>query len=230
MTNREDAVNTITTRTLIETAMHSINEAGAGQPDPITLDAPPSDRPGHGGPVEWHPLVALAAAGHIVQHWTAGHRYRGPFEIESGRHVGHAATLTSPATGTQPALRMEGGGFPDQGDIWVRELCGHTGCTANAPAGPGSRCHDHLGDPAPDGQSATHWAQLAAAAWRRQHPTAGEEARLLDNDRRALITGATRAGLTKMELHRATGIARTTIDRIIDPPAPVDFDDDNAPA
>ncbi|MFJ1859967.1 hypothetical protein ACIOHA_21950 [Streptomyces anulatus] len=46
----------------------------------------------------------------------------------------------------------------------IVELCGHAFCSNEAPASPGSRCADHLGDPVPDGCGPDHWLHLAGEA------------------------------------------------------------------
>ncbi|WP_224285028.1 hypothetical protein [Streptomyces sp. LS1784] len=101
----------------------------------------------------------------------------------------------------------------------IVDLCGHTDCVEPAPAGPGSRCCQHFADPVRDGQERTHWARIAAEAWRSEHPTGGEEKVRLDNARNVLVLGALAASMRPSDLHRATGIARTTIDRIQAPAA-----------
>ncbi|MEU8480994.1 hypothetical protein [Streptomyces hygroscopicus] len=162
--------------------------------------------------VAWAPETALAVAGHICQHWGIGvstrrlivERYRG-FVVTLRYEVWHGTYRLNVA-------ELEDG--PQ-----VAELCGRIDCTDPAPAGPSSRCSRHFGDPVPDSQQDTHWAQIAAEAWRAKYPTAGEEKVLLDNARNALVVGALAAGMRPMDLHRAMGIARTTIDRI-DAPQP----------
>ncbi|WP_043463923.1 hypothetical protein [Kitasatospora sp. MBT66] len=215
--------STVTTGQLIREAMASIEQAGTdeGTPTPVVLDSPSTERVGWGGPVEWHPLVALAVAGHIVQHWSDGWQHKGPFEVETGSPIRRTAVLHYPGTPRFASRRLMAGGHPDDG-IRVRELCGHRTCMEDAPAGPGSRCPAHFGDPVEGAHwDHTRWARIAAEAWRTKHPTAGEEKVMLDNERNHLIAAALGVGMRPIDLHRATGIARTTIDRVADSqPAP----------
>ncbi|MER7707219.1 hypothetical protein ABTX81_30500 [Kitasatospora sp. NPDC097605] len=210
---------TVTTGQLLRDAMASIEQAGTGEeePAPVLLHSPPSDRAGHGGTVGWHPLVAIAAAGHIVQHWSDGWQHKGPFEVEAGSPAGRAAVLLYPGTPSFASRRLEAGGHPSDG-IRVRELCGHHGCAEDAPAGPGSRCSAHFSDPVPTWRKdSTYWARIAIDAWRTKYPTRGEEKTLLDNERHRLIEGALSIGMRSSDLHETTGIDRAAIDRIADP-------------
>ncbi|MEV7190016.1 hypothetical protein [Kitasatospora sp. NPDC093102] len=175
--------------------------------DKVAFDAPAYADRQTVTEVRWDPGTALAVAGHICQYWginaatsrlTVEHR-RG-FVVTMRYEVWHGTYRLAV-------------GEHEEGPAIV-DLCGHTDCVEPAPAGPGSRCCQHFADPVRDGQERTHWARIAAEAWRSEHPTGGEEKVRLDNARNALVLGALAAGMRPTDLHRATGIARTTIDRI----------------
>ncbi|MEV8605548.1 hypothetical protein AB0465_37400 [Streptomyces griseoviridis] len=163
------------------------------------------------GEITWAPETALAAAGHICQHWGIGVSTR-PLTVEAHRLGGITVVLRHEVWhGTYRALVQES---PDLGSAIV-QLCGHIGCTEEAA--PGARCHLHLTDPTPEHYPPTHWAEIAADRWGRRHPTSGENKTLLDNERNQLIRAALDAGMKPIHLHRRTGIARTTIDRVLSP-------------
>lgn len=186
--------------------------------------------PGVQYPIKWDPELALAALGHMAQHWPS---YVQEIAVEGGTPGAGAAILTG-AHGDRGPLRIRVGLGEAPGTAAVRELCGHPGCDNTAPAQAGTRCWEHFQDPAPAGETATYWAEQALTAWAEVHaaPT-GEAASYADTVRRSLIHAARAAGMSKNRIHVVTGVARSTIDRIIDPPAPAaeaDDDYDNTPA
>lgn len=197
----------------------------------VAFRAPVFARPGtNRGTIEvsWDPEMALAVAGHICRHWGQGVA-TARLTIEHWR-TGWVSLAHEAWHGSYrlSCARVDAG--PQ-----ITELCGHIGCMWDAPAGPGSRCPEHFADrQLSDYHPPTHWAEIAAEAWRHQHPTVGEEKSMMDTARRCLVTGAMAVGMEKADLHRITGIARTTIDRILapapDPAEAYDEDDDNAPA
>lgn len=165
----------------------------------------------HGGTttVSWDPETALAVAGHICQHWGHGIATR-RVTVEHERSF--VVTLRHEEWYGTYRLRVRK--LPEGPQL--TELCGHDGCDWEAPAGPGSRCAFHTTDPVPAGKEPTYWGRIAAEAWAAKHNPQGERGRLADNERNGVIIGGIRAGLKKKELHQITGIARTTIDRILD--------------
>ncbi|MFV2172450.1 hypothetical protein ACFHW2_03595 [Actinomadura sp. LOL_016] len=148
------------------------------------------------------PALAIAMAGHVLSAWEArtfqveraerGERMRF-FTAAGGRpeRVFRACTLFDPELGTQRVI----------------ELCGHSFCSNRAPAGAGSRCGEHLGDPVPDGCGPDFWLRKAGEAAR-----ADERGRDGLSETEALAVQAARAGVPVAEVGRATGIHRWAVD------------------
>ncbi|MFB7673192.1 hypothetical protein ACFC26_17460 [Kitasatospora purpeofusca] len=227
-------MESVLTRDLIRLAMDSIERLGTGEdlPDPVVLNLPEGLPQSHGRTVRWAPLVALAVAGHICQHWHGGNRQRGPFLIENGHAAGGWATLLALGDNGSASRRLQAGGSPwSEHGIRVVELCGHRGCGEHAPAGPGSRCPGHFGDPAPRGERGTHWAEIAAQAWEERYGSNGDEHPRRVADRRSwLVKSAVAAGMTEDELAAAAGLGGGAVDRILRPRSEPERDDyDDAP-
>ncbi|MFE3601333.1 hypothetical protein [Streptomyces sp. NPDC059142] len=189
----------------------------------VTFGAP---RPAGGtAEISWAPETALAAAGHICQHW-------GDFSGISTRRL-----ALEPARGFSVILRHKTGhGFyrivvtEDVDGPDVGELCGHAGCPETAPAGAGSRCPDHVTDSVPHGADRAYWGVIAARAWARTCATTGEAGVRNQTRRDGVVSGGIAAGMQKIDIARITGIARTTIDRIIQGPPAVQADDSDGGA
>ncbi|MFJ1992999.1 RING finger protein [Streptomyces asiaticus] len=221
-------MTTITHRQLINDAIKAedtlIATSGDDPHADIYVHIP---HPGRGKKTNWWPATAYATAGHIAQHWNST---TAPLTIEDGQF--NRVWLRMEATPMHPAYRLEATQGEGTEPV-TRELCGHTGCREIAPAGPGSRCPKHFTDDTPTGKGATYWAELAATAWAETNSPRGEAVQLADNVRNGIVIGGLEAGMTKHRLHQITGIARTTIDRIIEP-QPLAFDgsddDEDAPA
>ncbi|MEV8402569.1 hypothetical protein [Streptomyces niveus] len=178
----------------------------------ITFTAPKflrPDRVGDDVQVSWSAEMALAVAGHICQHWGMGVSTR-PLVIESARR----SVITLRYEAWHGTYRLAA--YFDESRPHIIERCGHSGCQWAAPR-PGARCDEHFTDEVQEHQASTHWAEVAAEEWRRKHPTSGEDKTMLDNERNGLIKAAIGVGMKPMELHRRTGIARSTIDRILSP-------------
>ncbi|MFJ3934177.1 hypothetical protein [Streptomyces sp. NPDC090029] len=83
----------------------------------------------------------------------------------------------------------------------IFELCGHSFCSNKAPAGPGSRCADHLGDPVPDASHPDYWLNRAArAAASIDHGRGGL------TERQTLAVHAADAGMPLAKIGRETGV------------------------
>ncbi|MFJ5926497.1 hypothetical protein ACIQF6_28235 [Kitasatospora sp. NPDC092948] len=214
-------MESVLTRDLIRLATESIDRLGAAEelPDPVVLELPDTLPLSRGRTVEWHPLVALAVAGHICRYWAQGAGPRGPFAIEAGSSPAGWATLVSPGNGSCPSRRLQAGGGPwSPSGIWITELCGHPRCTEPAPAGPGSRCPSHFGDPGPSGGTGPHWADLAARAWGERHGADGREhPRRVAERLSRLVKQAVAAGMPKEDVAAATGSRRAAVAEILRP-------------
>jgi hypothetical protein len=176
------------------------------------------------------PSTAIALVGHLYQHTPS--EAENPLTVE--RIVSPwRACLTSNISWKQRRI-LVGDHTDDPGSesCLIEELCGHVGCNEEAPAGPGSRCSVHYTDPVPAGWSTSYWAELGIEAWARAHKETGEEGALVRNRRNGVVLGGVAAGMEKAAIHRLTGIARTTIDRILDPVPDRQWEDDdpNGPA
>jgi hypothetical protein len=173
-------------------------------------------------PFQPFPALAIAMAGHVLSAWEVrtfqveraqrGERMR--FFTAAGgkpRRVFRACTLFNPELGTQRVI----------------ELCAHSFCSNMAPAGPGSRCADHLGDPVPEGCGPDHWLHVAGEAAK-----SAERARGGLTETEALAVQATRAGVPMAEVVRATGVHEGTVHALsaesASVPDDVDISDDPA--
>ncbi|MFJ4679197.1 hypothetical protein [Kitasatospora sp. NPDC088783] len=209
-------MQSVLTRDLIGLATRSLDRPGAGgAPDPVLLPLPDTLPASRGRTVRWHPLVALAVAGHICRHWAQGEGADGPFEVEDGQSASGWIVLASPGDGR----RLQAGGDPwAPSGIWITELCGHPACPQAAPAGPGTRCPDHFTDPDPYGAPGTHWADLATRAWGERYGGDGpEHPRRTDERRRWLVEAAVAAGLPEDEVATAIGTGPATVREILRP-------------
>lgn len=159
---------------------------------------------------------------------------RGPFEIEDGSSPAGWATLLSPGDERLPSRRLQAGGSQwGHRGIWVVELCGHRGCAERAPAGPGSRCPGHFGDPGPRGKQGTHWAELAAHAWAERYGADGSEyVRRVAEQRSWLVRAAVAAGMAEEDLAASAGLSGDVVDEILRPRSKQEWDGgyDDAPA
>jgi hypothetical protein len=208
---------TVTARQLVLSAHARMSDTPVEGLDPeLRLELP------GGGVAKWSPETAIAVAGHIYQHWTQGSGL--PLIVE--RYDRITAGLRSQGTNRLPSRRIR---VSDGPEPTITEMCGHEGCDQEAPAGPGSRCTlNHITDRVPRGEDSTYWARIAAEAWAATYNPRGQWAHMHENRRNGIVRAAYLAGMPKTELHQITGIARTTIDRILEalglvnprPPAP----------
>jgi hypothetical protein len=178
--------------------------------------------------------LAIAIAAHVITAWELP-----TFQVERGDHGDRIRYFTAVGDGG-PRLRACTVFVPELGTQRVVELCGHAWCANTAPAGPGSRCWDHLGDPPPDGlwrasprpgdrapgeDDRAYWLRRAADAARAEDRVHGP--------RRAerLAVAAAGAGLPLEEICRATGEAAWTVHALTEepPPRPDDVDDADDP-
>lgn len=176
------------------------------------------------------PTTAAALAGYVCQHTPSA--CSAPLTVE--RIVSPWRACLTSNIGWKRRRILVGDHTDDPGSesCLIVELCGHVACTEEAPAGPGSRCSNHYTDPVPEGWEPTHWAELGITAWARTYRETGEEGTLVRNRRNGVVKGGIAAGVEKATIHRLTGIARSTIDRILDPAPATQWDDDdpNGPA
>ncbi|OLT10078.1 hypothetical protein BJF79_04975 [Actinomadura sp. CNU-125] len=168
------------------------------------------------------PALAIAMAGHVLSAWEvrtfqverAGRDERMRFFTAEGgepARVFRACTLFDPGLGTQRVV----------------ELCGHSFCTNRAPAGAGSRCGDHVGDPVPDGCGPDHWLREAGEA-----AGAAERGRDGLTEPEALAVQAVRAGVPAGEVVPATGVGEWRLHALTGaaPEVPEDVDGSDDPA
>ncbi|MFI0481973.1 hypothetical protein [Actinomadura sp. 9N215] len=142
------------------------------------------------------PALAIVMAGHVLSAWEVR-----TFQVERAKRDERIRFFT--ATGGKPRRVFRACTLfdPELGTQRIIELCGHASCTNKAPASPGSRCADHLGDPVPDTCDPAYWLHRA-----------GEAARSAERDRggltetETLAVHAARAGLPMAEVRRATEI------------------------
>lgn len=159
----------------------------------------------------WCPEVALAVAGHISQHWI--HATTKPLHVAQARSS--FTTVLSYTDGDRTyRLAVYGGLYASvvKGEQVLAELCGHDDCFNPAPAGPGSRCFQHTTDPTPRNEDTTYWGRIAAEAWAAHSNPHRPRA---DQERNGVVLGGLASGLGRMDLHKITGMSRSTIDRII---------------
>ncbi|MFJ5071615.1 hypothetical protein ACIQC7_34885 [Kitasatospora sp. NPDC088556] len=208
-------METVLTRDLIRVAMESIEQAGTDRdPTPVVLEFPTSEH--MGAVVRWHPLVALAVAGHICQWWSPSRQQRGPFVVETGWPLRDQVVLRCPESDRGPSLRVLCGGDPLFG-IAILELCGHPECQEPAPAGPGSRCPAHFTDPVPKGRGQTYWAEIAAGAWRTRYLEGDEYPQRVASRRAGLVAAAVAAGMDEEEVAAVAGLGGAVVDEILHP-------------
>ncbi|MEV2277410.1 hypothetical protein AB0I72_17685 [Nocardiopsis sp. NPDC049922] len=160
--------------------------------------------------------LALAMAAHVLSAWEVR-----TFQVERADPRERIRYFT--AVGDDPRLVFRACTLfvPEHGTQRVVELCGHSFCSNRAPAAPGSRCADHLGDPAP-GNLPLHgrrteypWLDLAVEAARYGRAGLTEK---------TLAVHAIRAGLSPEEVRRALDMPTWTLHALTDGPAPIPDD------
>lgn len=169
--------------------------------------------------------LAVAMAAHVLTAWELTE-----FQVERADRddrIRYFTAIDEPG----PRLRACTVFVPELGTQRVVELCGHPGCTTVAPAGPGTRCWDHLGDPPPAGpwRASPHRGDPAPgtadhAYWLRR---AADAARAQDQDSSRsdrLAVAATAAGLPLDEICRALGRSAWEVHPLIEDPTPLPDD------
>lgn len=181
-----------------------------------TLDGPDSP------PFRPFPALAIAMAGHVLSAWEVR-----TFQVERARRDERVRYFT--AAGGRPGRVFRACTLfdPELGTQRVLELCGHSRCGNGAPAGPGSRCADHLDDPVPDTCDPGHWLRAAGEAAR-----AAERGRDGLTETEELAARAARAGVPVAEIRRATGLGEWRVNALSgrSPEVPDDIDDSDDPA
>ncbi|MFD5427374.1 hypothetical protein [Streptomyces sp. NPDC127084] len=152
--------------------------------------------------------LALAMAAHALSGWEVK-----TFQVERARPGERIRYFTAIDSDPRRPLRACTVFVPQLGTQRVAELCGHFSCPNEAPAGPGSRCADHVGDPEPANTGPSHWLRLAGGAAR-----AAEHARGGLTALERLTVHASRAGLPATEVRRALGMPAWTLDTLVDDP------------
>ncbi|MFE7044677.1 hypothetical protein ACFU9X_36235 [Streptomyces atratus] len=169
-------------------------------------------------PFQPFPALAIAMAGHVLSAWEVR-----TFQVERAKRGERIRFFTEPRRVLRACTLFD----PKLGTQRVIELCGHSFCSNKAPAGPGSRCADHLGDPVPDICDPDYWLHLASEAARSVEYGRGG---LTETE--ALAVHAARAGVPMAEVGRATGIPQWTVHALSGGSArvPEDVDSSDDPA
>ncbi|MDV5142893.1 hypothetical protein R1T08_00765 [Streptomyces sp. SBC-4] len=168
------------------------------------------------------PALAIAMAGHVLSAWEVTR-----FQVERARRGERIRFFTAAGGEPRRAFRACTLFDPELGTQRVVELCGHSFCSNKAPAAPGSRCADHLGDPVPDSCGPYYWLHMAGEAARSvEHGHGGL------TEAEALAVHAARAGVPMAEVGRASGIPRWTVHALSGGSArvPEDVDSSDDPA
>ncbi|WP_433331366.1 hypothetical protein [Spirillospora sp. CA-294931] len=186
---------------LLATALRHLDDDDTRRPiaEIPTLDASTTR------PFRPFPALAIAMASHVLTAW----ELRG-FRVERGDHGDRMRWFTAVGTEALRPFRACTLFVPDLGTQRVIEMCGHAFCPNIAPAGPGSRCWDHLRDPSPEDPML--WLRLAAEAT--------SPAQRAHTDPEGLALAATRLGLPLDEVCRATRLLEWTVQDLADEPAP----------
>ncbi|MBF9131187.1 hypothetical protein I0C86_19800 [Plantactinospora sp. S1510] len=177
------------------------------------------------------PALAIAIATHVITAWELK-----TFQVERADQGDRIRYFTA-IDDHGPRLRACTVFVPELGTQRVVEMCGHSWCPNTAPAGPGSRCWNHLGDPPPEGlwRASPRLGDLGPgeddrAYWLRR---AADVARAKDYARgrsraERLAVAAAGAGLPLEEVCRATGEAAWVVRALIEDPLPLPDDVDDA--
>ncbi|MCH0543182.1 hypothetical protein I3F58_27245 [Streptomyces sp. MUM 203J] len=168
------------------------------------------------------PALAVAMAGHVLSAWEVR-----TFRVERARRGERIRFFTATGGGPRRVFRACTLFDPVLGTQQVVELCGRSFCNNKAPAGPGSRCADHLGDPVPDGCSPEFWLHMAGeAACSIEYGRGGL------SETEALAVHAVRAGMPMEEVYHATTVGQWRLHvltrRSVE--VPQDIDDSDNPA
>ncbi|MEU5877868.1 hypothetical protein [Spirillospora sp. NPDC047279] len=201
---------------LLTLALGHLDDADTRRPftEIPTLDGPTPFRP--------FPALAIAMAGHVLSAWEVR-----TFQVERAERGERVRYFTAAGGRPRRVFRACTVFVPELGTQRVIELCGHSSCSNEAPAGPGSRCAGHLGDPVPDVCGPDHWLRMAGEAAR-----SAERGRGGLTETEALAVHAVRAGLSAAEVGRATGIHEWTVHALSGESArvPEDVDGSDDPA
>ncbi|URM98423.1 hypothetical protein LUW76_31015 [Actinomadura madurae] len=165
------------------------------------------------------PALAIAMASHVLSAWEVR-----TFQVERGDHGDRIRYFTAVGHDSLRPFRACTVFVPDLGTQRVVEMCGHAFCSNIAPAGPGSRCPDHLLDPASNGPF--HWLRLAGEA-----AISAERQRGARPETENLTVAAIRRGLPLPEICRAVSADIWTVQALADEPVPLpdDINDSDNP-
>ncbi|MFI6900601.1 hypothetical protein ACIBKY_05040 [Nonomuraea sp. NPDC050394] len=213
MTNPADTI--VNAAELLATALRHLDDFDSRRPIASipTLDEATSR------PFLPFPALAIAMASHVLSAWEVR-----TFQVERGDRGDRIRYFTAVGDDLRRPFRACTVFVPDLGTQRVVEMCGHAFCPNIAPAGPGSRCPDHLRDPAPG--DPLHWLRLAGAAAQSTQRDRGTR-----SETENLALAALRAGLPLEEIRRATFVDTWTLQALADGPAPMpgDVDDSDNP-
>ncbi|XVQ16341.1 hypothetical protein ACQP1W_50800 [Spirillospora sp. CA-255316] len=206
---------TVDAAELLATALRHLNDHDTRRPiaEIPTLDEAASR------PFRPFPALAIAMASHVLAAWEVR-----TFRVERGDHGDRIRYFTAVGADPLRPFRACTVFVPDLGTQRVVEMCGHAFCPNIAPAGPGSRCREHLRDPAPE--DPLHWLRLAADAARAAERDRGER-----TETENLALASARLGLPLREICRATLLDEWTVEALADEPTPPpdDVDDSDDP-
>ncbi|MFC5754558.1 hypothetical protein [Actinomadura rugatobispora] len=200
---------------LLATAIRHLNDHDTRRPiaEIPTLDEAATR------PFRPFPALAIAMASHVLSAWEVR-----TFQVERGDHGDRIRSFTAVGRDPLRPFRACTVFVPDLGTQRVVEMCGHAFCPNIAPAGPGSRCPEHLRDPAPE--TPLHWLRLAGEAARAAERERGDRP-----ETENLALASVRLGLPLDEICRATFLNEWTVQALADepPPLPDDVADSDNP-
>jgi hypothetical protein len=158
------------------------------------------------------PALAIAMASHVLAAWEVR-----TFQVERGDHGDRIRYFTAVGDDPLRPFRACTVFVPDLGTQRVVEMCGHAFCPNVAPAGPGSRCWDHLQDPAANGPF--HWLRLVGEVARSTERQRGDR-----TETENFAVAAIRLGFPLHEVCQTINASEWTVQALADEPAPVPDD------
>ena len=211
---------------LLASALRHLGDDDSRQP---IAEIPTLDE-GTSRPFRPFAALAIAIAAHVITAWELT-----TFQVERGDRGDRIRYFTA-IDDRGPRLRACTVFMPELGTQRVVELCGHSWCPNIAPAGPGSRCWDHLGDPpperpwrasprpgdpAPGEDDRAYWLRRAADVARAEDSARGR------GQAERLAVAAAGVGLPLEEICRTVGQGAWAVQALTeDPlPRPADVDD-----
>ncbi|MGW0198951.1 hypothetical protein [Nonomuraea sp. NPDC003201] len=213
MANTDDTI--VNAAELLATALRHLDDPDSRRP----IAAIPTLDDATSRPFLPFPALAIAMASHVLSAWEVR-----TFRVERGDHGDRIRYFTAVGDDPRRPFRACTVFVPDLGTQRVVEMCGHAFCLNIAPAGPGSRCWDHLQDPATGDRF--HWLRLAGEAAQAAQRERGDH-----SETENLALAALRVGLPLQEVCRATFVDAWTVQALADGPAPMpsEVDDSDNP-